>query len=97
MGHLTWPLNPPKQKKNQEKTKKQQKTNKEGLGPSEVEKKKKQEKENKENKKNKKTQKYQKKSFWVVSQFFLCLGGCPKFPFFDNLAKKARTPKKLYK
>ena len=38
LGHLTWSLNPPKQKQNKKKTnkKKQQKRNKEGLGPSEV-------------------------------------------------------------
>ena len=36
--------------------------------------------------------KYQKKNFSVISQFFF-FGGCPNFPFFDNLAKKARTQK----
>ena len=29
--------------------------------------------------------------------FFHFLGGCPKFPLFENLAKKARTPLKHYK
>ena len=30
------------------------------------------------------------------SKFSFVFGGCPKFPFFDNLAKK-RAPKKHYK
>ena len=32
-------------------------------------------------------------SFSIISQFLFFFGGCPKFPFFDNLAQKARTPK----
>ena len=56
--------------------------------------KKRKEKENK-GKQPKKTQKCQKKSFSVISHFFPFFGGCPKFPFFDNLAKKARTQKTL--
>ena len=31
----------------------------------------------------------------LISQSFPSLGGCPKFPFFDNLAQKACTPKTL--
>ena len=41
----------------------------------------------------KKTQKYQrKKSFSIIGHFFF-FGGCPKFPFFWQLGKKARTQK----
>ena len=56
--------------------------------------KKKQKKEKK--KKYKNTENTKKKSFSVINHFFL-LGGCPKFPFFDNLAQKARTQKTLSK
>ena len=48
----------------------------------------------KKNKKQEKHQQHPKKSFSVISQFFL-FGGCPKFPFFDNLAQEARTQKTL--
>ena len=43
-------------------------------------------------KKKKKT----KKSFSIISLLFSLFGGCPEFPFFDNLAKK-RAPQKNYK
>ena len=32
-------------------------------------------------------------SFSAISHLFSLFGGCPKFPFFDNLAQKARTQK----
>ena len=47
--------------------KKQIKTNKEGLWPSEV----------------------------ISKNLLLFLGGCPKFPFFDNLAQKTGSLKTL--
>ena len=98
-------------KKNKNKTK-TKKTNKEGLGPSEgpphmtlkpsKRKTKKQQKKNKKRqnkrKKQEKTKEYSKMSFsgyqWKFSSF---LAGCPKFPFFDNLAQKARHPKNTIK
>ena len=43
-------------------------------------------------KKNNKTENYQKKNF-QLSIIFIFFGGCPTFPFFDNLANKARTQK----
>ena len=36
-------------------------------------------------------------SFSIISQIFLILGGCPKSPFFDNFAQKARTLKNTIK
>ena len=65
-------------------TKKQKKTNKKP--------------KNKRRKKNEKTQKIpQKWAFQLSVNFFLLFGGCPKFPFFDNLAQKARTQKNTIK
>ena len=59
-------------------------------------KKKQNKKKEKEREKNKKKQKILKNELfsyqWKFSSF---LGGCPKFPFFDNLAQKARTLKTL--
>ena len=66
------------------------------FGPPHLTLKKKQKTKNKKKKKKtRKTKKYSKMSFSVISQNFLFWGGCPKFPFFDNLAQKARTPKTL--
>ena len=62
-----------------------QKQNEEGLGSGEVA---------RSPQKKEKTQKYQKKSFSVISHFFVFCG-CPQFPFFDNLAKKTCTQKTL--
>ena len=83
LGHLTWPLNPPKkqntkkQKKN--KTKKTQKNRKKN--------------QNKE-RKSKKHKNTKKKSFSVISQNFLFFWqGIQKLPFFDTLAQKTRTQK----
>ena len=67
-GHLTWPLNPPKNKQ----TKKKWKTVK-----------------------NKKHKKIPKKELFSYQSIFSSFGGCPIFPFFDNLAQKARTQKTL--
>ena len=66
------------------------------LKPSqkEQEKQKTQKQKEKTERKNKKTQ-IRKKSFSVMSQFFLS-GGCPKVPFFDNLAK-TRAPQNTIK
>ena len=36
-----------------------------------------------------------KKLFSYQSKFSFFFGGFPRFPFFDNLAKKARTQKTL--
>ena len=51
-------------------------------------------KKDKKREKNKKKQKILKNELfsyqWKFSSF---LGGCPKFPFFDNLAQKIRTQK----
>ena len=52
-------------------------------------------KQNKTKEKKKHT-KIPKNIFSVISQMFPFFGGCPKLPFFDNLAKK-RAPKKHYK
>ena len=84
---MRWPFGPPHltlkpSKKNKETKKQQNKKNKKI-------------KKKKGTKKQKNTQKCQNKSFSIISQIFLFFGGCPKFPFFDNLAKKARTQKTL--
>ena len=51
-------------------------------------------KKKKKKKKNKKNQKILKNElFSYQSKFSSFLGGCPKFPFFNNLAQKARTLK----
>ena len=49
-------------------------------------------KKRKKHEKNKNTQKW---VFQLPVNFFFFLGGCPKFPFFDNLAQKTRTLKTL--
>ena len=97
-----------KQNKNKKNKKKKQHKNKEGLGPNEValratspdpkknknNKNEQEAKKRKQRTKKKKLQKYQKRAFQLsVSVFFF--GWCPKFPFFDNLAQKARTQKTL--
>ena len=38
-----------------------------------------------------------KRAFQLSVKFFLFFGGCPKFPFFDNLAKKSAHPKNTIK
>ena len=94
---------PPPQKLNKNK-----KTNKESLGTSEVAlwatshvlkpSKKQQTKKNKIRKKetkNNKNQKILKHELFSYQSNFSFLGGCPKFPFFDNLAQKERTLKTL--
>ena len=97
-------INQPKNKTKTTNQKKQQKTNKEGLGPGEVALwatspdpstvQKKQKNQNKKHKK--KTAKIPKNSFSVISQMFpLFWVTLQKFPFFDTLAQKARTPKTL--
>ena len=45
--------------------------------------------------KNKELTKIPKKSVSVISQIFPFFGDFSKFPFFDTLAQKARTPKTL--
>ena len=84
MGHLTWPLNPPK-KQNKQNKKKQNK---------------KQQKKTKKNKsqerKSKKTQKYPKKSFSVISKIFLFWQGIQKLPFLTPWPRK-RAPKNTIK
>ena len=47
--------------------------------------------------KKQKKHKNAKKRAFQLSVIFSFFGGCPKFPFFDNLAKKARTQKTLFK
>ena len=85
------------EKKQKSKQKNNQKTNKEGSGPPHLtlkpskETTKKKNKKTKQNNRNNKT--FSKMSFSVIRQNFLFLGGCPKFPFFDNLAQKTRTQK----
>ena len=88
--------------------KKTNKTNKEGLGPSEVairatspnsktnkQKTKKWKKKKNNNKGNQKQENPNilKNELFSYQSKFCFLGGCPKFPFLDNLAQKARTPK----
>ena len=69
-----------KKHKKQQKQKNTKRTNKEDLGPGETLK-----------KKNKQKHKNTKKR---ASQLSVNLfGGCPKFPFFDNLTQKTRTQK----
>ena len=46
-------------------------------------------------KKTNKKHKHTKKELFSYQSIFSFFGGCPKFPFFDNLARKARTQKKL--
>ena len=84
---MRWPFGPPhptlkpsKKKQKNKKNKKKKKTNK---------------KKQKKERKSKKHKNTKKKSFSVISQNFLFLGGCPKIAFFDNLAQKTRTPKTL--
>ena len=70
----------PSKKKHKQKTTNQKKTKK----------------EKKREKKQEKTKTTQKWAFQLsVKKFSSFLGGCPKFPFFDNLAQKARTQKTL--
>ena len=52
-------------------------------------------KHEKNQEKKQEKQKYSKMSFSIIRQNFFFLGGCPKFPFFDNLAQKAHTLKTL--
>ena len=87
---MRWPFGPPHLtlKPSHQKIKRTaQKTNTEGLGPSEVARKQKDKKNTHTH-----TQKDPKKNFQLSAnlQFF---GGCPKFPFFYNYSKKARPPK----
>ena len=82
---MRWPFGPPhltlKPSKTKNKNKKKQ---------NKIKKKK-----NKKNKgKKQKNTKYQKRAFQLWVNFFF-FGGCPKFPFLDNLDKKARTQKTL--
>ena len=85
---MRWPFGPPhltlkpSQKNKETKNKKQSKT------------KNRKKKKQKKGKKQKNT-KMPKKSFSVISQIFLFLVGVQNFPFFDNLAKKARNQKTL--
>ena len=84
---MRWPFGPPHLTlKPSKKNKKKKKTKK---------KKKKQKKENK-GQKNKEITKIPKKSFSVISQFFLFLVGVQNFPFLTTWPKK-RAPKKHYK
>ena len=57
----------------------------------------KKEQQNKEKKprKNPKCQKCQKLAFQLSDKIFCFILGGPKFPFLDNLDKKARTPRTL--
>ena len=50
-------------------------------------------KKNKKETKNTKNHQKNKRELCSYQSFLSFFGGCPKFPFFDNLAKKARTPK----
>ena len=80
---MRWPFGPPhltlkpSQKNKQKQTKTKQKQNKTT--------------KKKPRKKSKKHKNTKKKSFSVISQFFLT--GCPKIAFFDTLAQKTRTQK----
>ena len=59
-------------------------------------KKKKTKKDKKREKKQEKKQKILKNELFSYQwKFSFFEGGCPKFPFFDNLAQKARTQKTL--
>ena len=74
------PQNKNKNKQKQTKTKKYKKTKR----------------NQRKKEKSRKTKKYSKMSFSVISQNFLFLGGCPKFPFLTTWPKK-RAPPKHYK
>ena len=64
------------------------------LKPSKKNKKTPKHKKNQKRKKDKKNPKILKNElFSYQSKFYSFLGGCPNFPFFDNLALKARTLK----
>ena len=52
-------------------------------------------KKRKNKKKQKNTKIPKKKLFSYQSNFSFAFGGCPNFPFFDNLAEKTRTQKTL--
>ena len=86
-GQVRWPEGPPHltlkpSKKNPKKQKR---------------KKHKQKKTKRKERKSKKTQKYQKKSFSIISQNFLFLGGgVQKLPFLTTWPRK-RAPPKRYK
>ena len=71
--------------------------NKEKKGKQKKIKKKKQIKKRKKKEKKQEKPKILKNEFFSYQSNFSFLGGCPKFPFFDNLAQKARTPKALQK
>ena len=81
-GQVRWPFGPPhmtlKPSKKKHKQQKHEKPKKE---------------KTKKRKNTRKTKKYSKMSFSIISQIFLFLGGCPQFPFIDNLAQKAHTLK----
>ena len=89
-GHLTWPLNPPRKTK---KTNHKKQTNK------------KQEREGgfrakwggQKQKKHKKKHKNPKNELFSYQSIFSFFGGCPKFPFFDNLAQKNAHSKNTIK
>ena len=103
-GHLTWPLNPQKKTKQNQKTK--EKTKKRVLGqvrwpfgpphltlePSKKNKTK--QPPPKKNKRKKKHKKYQRKTFSVISQIFPFLVGVQ---FFWHLGPKKCAPQKHYK
>ena len=103
MGHLTWPLNPPKKTNKTKKQKQKNKKNKEGLGPSEValraktKKKKQKSKQKKEKKKFKNTKipKNQKKLFSYQSKFSFFWGGVQKLPFLTTWPRKRAPPKHI--
>ena len=102
LGHLTWPLNPPKEKQNRKqkinKNKKQQIRRvwsqvRWPFGPPHLTLK----PPKKKTEKKKKRKKIPKMSFSVISQNFLCfLLGVRNFPFLTTWPKK-RAPQKHYK
>ena len=77
LGHLTWPLNPPKQKTKQKQKKKQKKKIRRAygqvrwpFGPPHLKRKKDKNKKEKTKEIKQRTQKIPKKSFSVINQFF---------------------------
>ena len=88
---MRWPFGPPHLTLKPSK-KKQKRTNKK---KTKKRKEKKKLKKQGKRKPPKKTAKIPKNSFSVISQIFPFVGGFSKFPFFDTLAQKARTQKRL--
>ena len=95
LGHLTWPLNPPKKQPKKNKTKKT-KTNKEPPRLTLKHSKKNKKRKKKGKQKQEKPKNTQKWAFQLSVKIFLFWGGVQNFPFLTTWPKK-RAPPKHYK